>query len=486
VKTTLFRIALGAALATGFLTAPPAAAQAAAPLAAIRWQPCPDEPSAECGTLAVPVSWAKPRGATLVLGLARHRAADPAHRIGSLFVDPGGPGGGGVEVTKGAALWVSPRVLARFDIVGMDPRGVRTSTPVRCHTDAFAPGFTLFPRTEAQFRNMMAVNRAAGRSCLAATGALLRHVDTVSVARDLDAVRAALGERRISFLGFSYGTQIGANYAQLFPGRVRALAADSALEHALGERRRIADETRTVEDSFNRFTAWCHTSATCVLSGQNVARLYDQLVVAADRHPIPVAGAARPVTGEDIRTATQEYLLAKHVTVFSHADWAALGGAIAAARAGDASGFAMPPTDQPADPIFAALAIGCSDYPAEVHTYTGYQRLMRTVRRIAPHTQGASQTWTLLRCIGWPVPAANPPHRLHVRGVPPVLIVNATHDASTAYRWALSVSAQIRGSVVLTRRGDGHTSYFSSACARAATDRYLLEVRVPPPGQVCT
>jgi hypothetical protein len=111
---------------------------------------------------------------------------------------------------------------------------------------------------------------------------------------------------------------------------------------------------------------------------------------------------------------------------------------------------------------------------------------MRTAHRIAPHTQGASQTWTLLRCIGWPVLAANPPHRLRVRGVPPVLIVNATHDASTTYRWALSVSAQIRGSVVLTRRGDGHTSYFSSACARAATDRYLLEVRVPRPGQVCT
>jgi hypothetical protein len=124
--------------------------------------------------------------------------------------------------------------------------------------------------------------------------------------------------------------------------------------------------------------------------------------------------------------------------VCSRADWAALGGA-----AGDASGFAMPPADQPADPVFAALAIGCAD-------------------------------------------AANPPHRLHLRGVPPVLIVNATHDASTTYRWALSVSAQIRGSAVLTRRGDGHTSYFSSACARAATDRNLIEARVPPPGQVCT
>jgi pimeloyl-ACP methyl ester carboxylesterase len=512
VKIVVFRIAVIAAvtatpIAAGPIATSPAAAQppsrqiaavrhAAAPAAttvpasitppAIRWQPCAARPQAQCGTVAVPLNWARPRGKQISVGLARFRAANPAQRIGSLFVDPGGPGAGGVEIAQYADLWVSPQVLARFDIVGMDPRGVRTSTPVMCRTQAFPVGYTLFPRTEAQFRHMVAVNRATGRNCLAETGPLLGHVDTVSVARDLDAVRAAMREPSISFFGFSYGTQIGANYAELFPRRVRALAIDSALEHSLGEARRLTDEARTVEDSFSRFAAWCRRSADCALHGQDVGRVYDAVVAAADRSPLPVPGAARPVTGEDIRTATQEYLLVVKATLFNHLDWAGLGAAIAAARDGDGSGFAMPPTDDPATSLFAALAIGCQDYPAEVRTFAGYQRLMRAVRAIAPHTQGATQTWTLLRCLGWPVPAQNPPRALHVRRTPPVLIVNATHDASTAYRWALSLSRQIRGSVVLTREGDGHTSYFTSACARAAIDRYLLEVRTPPRGQVCT
>jgi hypothetical protein len=201
---------------------------------------------------------------------------------------------------------------------------------------------------------------------------------------------------------------------------------------------------------------------------------------------MPVRGAARPVTGEDIRTATQEYLLGTVATPFDPAGWPLLATAIANTRAGDAALFAAPPADGPADTRYAALAIGCMDYPSEVRSYADLRRLIRLGRHVAPHLQGASQTWTLLRCVGWPVPAANPPRLLHVRGVPPVLIVNATHDASTSYRWARSLSAQIRGSVLLTRVGDGHTSYLTSECARAAIDRYLVERTTPAPGAVCT
>src|SRR6266545_3053933 len=159
---------------------------------------------------------------------------------------------------------------------------------------------------------------------------------------------------------------------------------------------------------------------------------------------MPVPGAARPVTGEDIRFNTQEFLLFKEDTAIEPAGWPRLARAIAKTRAGDASDFATRPPQSPTDSgQYAALAIGCMDWPAEVRNYTEMQLRMQLGRQLAPHLQGANQTWTLLRCIGWPVKASNPPRRLDVRGAPPILIVNATHDASTSYRWAHGLAAQI-------------------------------------------
>ena len=450
----------------------------------IDWQACPEVPSVECGTLQVPLDWAKPNGAKITVALARNPADDSQRRIGSLFVNPGGPGAGGAQIAMFAEFVFSAELNARFDIVGIDPRGTAGSTPVRCDVELFPPDFTLFPRSEQQFRQMVRHNRMLGESCLRETGKLLGHVDAVSVARDMEAVRIGLGEPKVNFFGFSYGTQIGANYAELYPRPVRAMVFDSALEH-LNEVPRIADEASTVEDAFNRFAAWCQSTDDCVLKGQDVGQIYDEIVAAADGNPMPVPGAARPVTGEDIRTNTQEYLLVVQPTLFNPKGWPQLATAIADTRAGDASGFANPPPQGPTDFRHAALAIGCMDWPSEVRNYADMQARMQLGRHLAPHLQGASQTWTLLRCIGWPVEAANPPRQLDVRGVPPILIVNATHDASTTYKWAHSLATQIRGSVVLTRVGDGHTSYFTSPCAREAIDRYLIERHTPEPDQEC-
>ena len=137
-------------------------------------------------------------------------------------------------------------------------------------------------------------------------------------------------------------------------------------------------------------------------------------------------------------------------------------------------------------PFFGPPAVACQDYAVEVRTFADMQRRMQLGRYLAPHLQGGSQSWLINRCIGWPVPPANPPRALDVRGVPPVLIVNATHDANTTYKWAHVLAGQIRGSVVFTRLGDGHTSYFTSPCARAVIDRYLVDRAIPDPEQVCT
>jgi pimeloyl-ACP methyl ester carboxylesterase len=252
----------------------------------ISWKQCPDRPEVQCGTLRVPLDWARPRGEKITLALARHRATDPAHRIGALFVNPGGPGGG-VQIATNADLIFSPELVSRFDIVGVDPRGIAGSTPVSCRIPAPQPGYTLFPRTEAQFEQMVRQNRELGQGCLEQTGPLLGHVDTVSVARDHEAVRIGLGERTFNWLGLSYGTQIGANYAELFPRRVRAMVFDAALDHSASSAGLLADEIATVEDAFNRFAEWCRTTSTCAMAGQDVARAYDEMVARADASPIP-------------------------------------------------------------------------------------------------------------------------------------------------------------------------------------------------------
>jgi pimeloyl-ACP methyl ester carboxylesterase len=342
----------------------------------------------------------------------------------------------------------------------------------------------VFPPSAAQFRQFVRANRAFGQSCVDATGPLIRHVDTVSVARDHEAVRAALGEPEFNWLGLSYGTQIGVQYANLFPHRVRAMVFDAVLDHSMGTERMLLDEAATVEDSFNRFAKWCSKTAACALHGRDVAALYDRIVREADRHPIPVAGAARPVNGEDIRLNTQEFLLFKEPNFFRPVSgWRQLGQAIRDTLAGNASAFAVPAPQGPTDA--QALGVACLDNPSDIRSYAGYRRLANQARRIAPHLRGASQSWTLLHCIGYPVAGTNPPRRLNVRGVPPILLVNATHDPSTSYKWAWQLRSQVRGSVLLTRIGDGHTSSMHDACARAAIDRYLIDRITPAPGSVC-
>jgi pimeloyl-ACP methyl ester carboxylesterase len=487
VKTRL----LALAVVLGVVAATPSASaaqfadtrQSAYP---ISWKPCPDNPVVQCGTVRVPLDWARPRGEKITLALARHPATDPAHRIGALFVNPGGPGGGGVEIATAAHLIFSPELVSRFDIVGVDPRGIHGSTPVSCRVPDPRPGFTLFPRTEAQFDEMVRQNRELGQGCLERTGRLLGHVDTVSVARDHEAVRIALGEQKFNWLGLSYGTQIGANYAELFPHRVRAMVFDAALDHSASSLGLLADEIASEEDSFNRFAEWCRTTSTCALAGQDVARVYDELVARADASPIPVDGADHPVTGEDIRLTTPGYLEFKEDTAFDRSGWARLGAAIRDALAGDASAFAFPRLQGETHPFFGQAAVACQDYAVEVRTFADMQRRIQLGRHLAPHLQGGSQSWLVNRCIGWPVPPSNPSRALDVRGAPPVLIVNATHDSNTGYKWAHVVAGQIRGSVVFTRVGDGHTSYLTSPCARAVVDRYLVDRVLPGPAQVCT
>ena len=447
------------------------------------WSPCVDYPTVQCAQLTVPVDWAKPRGETISLGVVRHVAEDQQHRIGTLFYNPGGPGASPAEYILNAELLFSQTLLDRFDMVGLDPRGTG-STAVHCDVPVVTATSTLFPRSEAEFDALRRHNRDVGRSCFAQNGRLLAHTDTVSVARDHEALRRALGERQISWFGVSYGTQLAANYAELFPRHTRAMVLDGALEHNQTEVHQVADEILAVEDSFDRFAEWCATDPTCELQGQDVAAVFDELVRDADANPIVVPGAVRAVTGEDIRLGTIGFLTIKEPSVFGpDRSWAGLSRALAAALDGDGTWFAIP-ADDPQDDQHGVLAIGCMEYVPMVDTYAEMQQRIEMGRQLAPHLQGASETWQVNNCIDWPLPVANPPRSLDVHGVD-TLIVHSTHDPSVPYTWAYTLAGQIDGAAILTREGDGHTSYNTSPCARAAIDAYLLDP-VAPATSTCT
>ncbi|MFL6132529.1 MAG: alpha/beta fold hydrolase [Nocardioidaceae bacterium] len=465
------------ALGTGLVssTATVSAEQSlGAPRYSIDFAQCPGSAVAQCGSLRVPANWSHPKGRKINVAVARRPADDPAHRIGTLFFNPGGPGDGAVKYVIAADTFFSETLRARFDIVGVDPRGVGGSTPITCGIPALTPEYTFFPSTQQEFHAMVVHNRAVARSCLRKTGPLFRHADTVSVARDHEALRIALGVSKVSWLGLSYGTQVGAQYAQLYPRRTRAMVLDAVLDHSISDVSATADAAITVEEAFNRFATWCDTAPDCALRGRDVAGVYDALVRRAQKQPIPVEGALRPVSGDDIRMNTPGYLVAKTPNVLAgELTWAVFSQILKLAVDGDASFFAFPPPNSPTDSLFARLANHCGDYASDIHTFADMQQRIEMGRQLATHLQGASEFWQAMFCVGWPFKVANPVRRLDVRGVP-TLIVHANHDPSVSYQWAFELATQIRGSSVLTRNGDGHTSYYTSQCAQMATDKFLV------------
>ena len=464
----------------------------------IRWHGCGSElpPNLQCAELSVPLDYARPGGPQVKVGLARLPARDRAHRVGNLIINPGGPGGPGSQFialeAAGRRLW-HPALHRRFDLIGMDPRGIGTSTPIQCDPAAWNQPVSLFPRNPGQFQQLATYVRAVGESCLRLTGPLLGHVDTLSVARDMEAVRRALGDGQLNFLGLSYGAEIGMLYAERYPKRIRAMALDAILDHSISTDRLFAEAAAAYEDTFNRFTAWCRRARICPLHGRDVAALFDRLVRRADQQPIPAPQCAtqpcRPtVTGAEIRLNAFLGLVVKNpIPAIGLPGWKRFAAALAQAERGDASAFSSHLATAPRDDPFAGLAINCVDYPRTITTFEDFAAMTQRGRAIAPHTQGASEAWLgVTGCMRWPVPLANPPHRPQIRGAPPILLVSATHDPSTSYVWARRALRQIPRAVLLTRDGDGHTSSWLGPRSRTndAIVDYLITRKTPPPDSV--
>ena len=439
----------------------------------------------QCGSLTVPLDYSNPGGDTIKIALIRKPATDTAHRIGSLLTNPGGPGASGIDYLKSSASSLV-KLNTRFDLIGFDPRGTGQSSAIRClngpQEDAFnALDSVLDDPIEKAAALQADKDFAAG--CQEMSGKILPYVDTPSVARDMDRIRAALGDSKLSYLGFSYGTYIGEWYAHLFPTHVRALVLDGVLDPAMSENDFLLLQIKGLQGNLDAFAADCKAKPTCQLgrSGDPIAKMVN-LLNGLDNHPLQVG--ARQLT-----RALALYGIG--VTLYSTDAWPYLDQALTTALQGNGRlllSFSDLYLGRQSNGSYdtendSNIAINCLDHQVP-NDIASYDALGPAFAKASP-VFGAAFQYGNLVCAYWPVPAKGPPGPLTVDGAPPILLVGGLYDPITPYALAVNVAQEISGSVLLTRRGYGHTSYGTSACAGAAIEAYFLELTVPANGTVC-
>jgi pimeloyl-ACP methyl ester carboxylesterase len=475
------------------ITAVQASATPPPPTGALDWQPCADVTSFECATLRVPIDWQHPAGASVDLAVVRQKASDPARRIGSLVVNPGGPGGSGLDYVKQGATALSADLLARFDLVSWDPRGVGQSHPVECDSQLLDNPVSLFPTTQTELTALALYNEKLRNSCRADTGPLYDHLDSASNARDLDALRAALGEDKLTFYSVSYGTLIGEQYAELFPGRIRAMALDSNEDHSIGALAWVTALSRAQEQSYGQFADWCSRAPSCALYPRDARDVLDQLYARAQQGTISVPGyPANAITPETLIDFIRGELggiakwpdLAQNLLAVLNEPAAPVIGLPAAAPVVAAA----PASDTAATSEEAAkTAIVCEDHQWEASSLADLQALRQAMARVAPHTHLSTTGFKdVTGCLGWPQPVANPQHPLVVHGAAPILMVNSRYDVATPYPGAMRAVEQIgRSAVLLTYDGTSHVDYEETDCVRSAVDSYLTTLTTPGPHAHC-
>jgi pimeloyl-ACP methyl ester carboxylesterase len=446
----------------------------------------------ECATLSVPVDYANPAAKQISLALIRLPASDQANRIGSLVTNPGGPGGSGIEFVRNSAEGLfSVDLRARFDIVGFDPRGVGASTPVEClngpdldRLNALDPT----PDTPAERDALIAGAKEFDAACQKNSGDLLPFMTTVDVAKDLDQIRVALGESKLSYFGFSYGSFIGTEYAGLFPNNIRAMVLDGPIDPTLTLEQR--DETQAVAfaKALANFLADCASRPTCAFYNQgNPSAAFDTLMKQIDQHPLPAT-----TTGDPRPVGPGEAFIGVLASLYSRDSWQYLEQALYFAQNGDGSILLLladsynerSPDGTYTNSAAANNAVNCTDYvvPTDVATYDA---LATKLEKIAPRF-GVAVAYSGLSCAYWPVHATKDPGEITADAAPPIVLVGSTGDPATPYSWALSLSKQLKSAVLVTRQGEGHTGYQASGCVRTSVDGYLISLQVPHANTVCT
>ncbi|MCA2213105.1 alpha/beta hydrolase [Jidongwangia harbinensis] len=483
----------------------PGAAVAAPAVAPITWAACTEDWLVEygCATYEVPLDHDRPRGATTTIALARRPADDPARRIGSIFFNPGGPGGEGRSLVSERSGLFPPEVLARFDIIGFDPRGVAASDPIECFSsDAEAEELLaqmrLLPLTQETITSTVRANLAYTESCKRNAGPLLRHMSTVNVAKDLDLLRQAVGDDSLSYLGLSYGTLIGATYANLFPDRVRAIILDGNVDPDQRTNQRLAnkfDRAGGFELALRHFLAECDAAGpNCAFAGNARAKL-TAIQTRLRQGPVTLPGL-----GSVSIDLLYGIVYGSLYEVASFPDTAetlqfvydGITGKATTARPSRAAGAPSLPKVPPARGWLADAytyngndafyAVNCADAPLPRNP-AQYPEIAEAFEAAHP-TFGRGEAFGEVGCANWPRTEERYAGPWNADTARTVLVVNPTYDPATRYSFAVRMTRQLGNARLLTLDGFGHTSNHS-VCVTNWYTRYLIDGELPPEGTRC-
>lgn len=465
----------------------------------IQWAPCKSAasdqsripPGAECGMLSVPVDYTKPDGDVAQIAMIRIKAT--GQKIGSLIVNPGGPGESGVEAAASLVPTLPQSVRDRFDLVGFDPRGVANSTPsVWCNSDADNDRLRADPQVDyspAGVEHIEKETKEFVQRCVDKMGKdFLENAGTANVARDLDSMRTALGDEKLTYLGYSYGTRIGSAYAEAFPDKVRAMILDGAVDPNADPIEADLRQAAAFQQAFNDYAADCAKSPDCPLGTDpaKAVEVYRSLV-----DPL----VDKPAKTKDPRGLSySDAIVGTILPLYSPSLWRHLTQALSELKSGkgdtmltladlymgrDAEGHYNNSTD-------VRVAVNCVDQPAVTDRAKTVDEDRRS-RELAPFMSYGKFTGhaPLETCAFWPVPPTSTPHEIKVNGLPPILVVSTTNDPATPYQAGVDLAKQL-GGTLLTFDGTQHTVVFQgNACVDDIAARYLVDVTVPPPNTRC-
>jgi pimeloyl-ACP methyl ester carboxylesterase len=455
----------------------------------LEWEPCRN--GFECTTLTVPVDYKDPGGETIELAVLKDNADNPGARIGSLVVNPGGPGAPGTSYAENASSAFRAALRERFDIVGFDPRGTGDSDPVDCLSDDQLDEFLAAdpdPDDAAEADALETDLAEFHRGCVEHSDDLIGHVTTIEAARDMDVLRAALGESKMLYFGASYGTKLGATYADLFPDKVGRLVLDGAVDLSIDSRELSLEQAGGFETALRAYVENCVESTDSCFLGDSVEEGLERIRTFTDEveaEPLPTDldrelqvgnafyGVVAPLYNRDywpiLSQALQQGFDGDGTLLLRLSD-------LYASRE-DNGGY----TDNSAEAIYA---INCLDDPYSIPPEDVPAQIPEFEK--ASPTFGRVFAWGLVGCRGIQVKSSEKPRDVRAAGAAPIVVVGTTRDPATPYQWAVHLADQLESGVLISRDGDGHTGYNSgNECVDEAVEAYLVDATVPEDGLSC-
>ena len=450
----------------------------------LTWSSCRSHD--ECAKLEVPLDYAHPGAKTIKLALLRVPASDASARLGSLVVNPGGPGAPGTDYAASGSF--GRALQQHYDIVGFDPRGTGGSAPVDCLSDSDLDKYVATdpdPETPAEVKTYSSWVTRMGEGCATKSPDLAAHVSTVEAARDMDILRAALGEQQLDYLGASYGTKLGSTYADLFPPRVGRFVLDGALDPKVGTREVNLAQAAGFEVELRAYVKHCVEQGDCFLGDSVDAGVtkIQQILADIDDHPIPVG--SRELTGGLA-------LFGVITPLYDRSYWSYLDQSLKGALRGDGTMLLAwadiysdrGPSGFKDNSVEANWAINCLDDPTSASP-AQIKKEIPTFEKASP-TFGASVAWMMGGCASEKFKAAEKPPPVGAPGANPIVVVGTTRDPATPYAWAKSLAKELDSGVLVTRDGDGHTGYNQgNSCVNDAVEGYLVDGTVPQDGLRC-